>query len=448
VRTPFLRVLAAIYACAFASFGVQAAALVGSQGLLPAADLLAEVASRHGASRFWLFPNLAWISSGDAFLTALPWAGFALAAAAMVRPRAWLFASLWIVYFSVDGLGQDFFTFQWDALLLEAGFLAILFASPWAPSQVVFWLYRLLLFRLMFCSGLVKLFSGDPTWRSFTALNFHYETQPLPNPVAWYAHRLPDAVQSASGIILLAVELLVPFLLFFPGNPWRIAALLLGGSQVAILLTGNYGFFNFLTLALCLLLWDEGGKEGLPAEPRWRRRLVVAVAAIVIAGGAAQLWAMTGRAPEAARSAFAWLSRYHVVHAYGLFAVMTTSRPEIVIEGSNDGETWKPYEFRYKPGDPGRAPPVVAPHMPRVDWQLWFAALSRPERHPWFRMLLQRLLEGSPPVLSLLAHNPFPGGPPRYIRAQLYDYRFSRQRPGWWRRELRGSYYPAVSLVR
>jgi len=295
----------------------------------------------------------------------------------------------------------------------------------------------------------VKSLSGDPTWRDLTALSFHYETQPLPTPIAWYMVQLPMWFQKVTTVFVFFVELLVPCLIFTPLKLRRIAAGLLIGLQILILLTGNYTFFNLLAIALCVFLFVEPDRQ---PRPRSHRTLTIALMAFVVTTSGLQfLETFRAPLPAPAQSYLAWISPLRLVNSYGLFAVMTTTRPEIVVEGSNDGTTWAPYEFRYKPGDVKRAPPWVAPYQPRLDWQMWFAALGNADENRWFYNFAARLMQGSPPVLALLAHNPFPASPPRYIRATLYDYRFTdfaeRRRSGaWWRREEKAVYLPAISL--
>jgi len=373
-----------------------------------------------------------------------------------VARRAALVAAF-VLYLSLVSIGQSFLSFQWDFLLLEAGFLAI-FLLPVFPR---IWLFRWLLFRLMFLSGTAKLLSHDPTWRNLTALEFHYQTQPLPTVFGWYFHQLPIGYQKASVVFLFFIELVVPFLMFAPRRVRLFAGAMTVALQALIFLTGNYAFFNLLTVALCLSLCDDAllRRFGRPKPARQRApstRLQRAVTAglflfIMPASGFELMEIFSGSVPRPAAAALNWIAPFGVVNTYGLFAVMTTSRPEIIVEGSNDGQTWLEYGFRYKPGDLKRAPVWVQPHQPRLDWQMWFAALNGYQSQPWFVNFMVRLLEGSPDVLTLLAVNPFPSSPPRFVRARLYDYQFTtlaerRATGNWWRREPQGEYFPAVSL--
>jgi hypothetical protein len=307
-------------------------------------------------------------------------------------------------------------------------------------------MYRWLVFRLYFESGLAKLQSHDPSWRTGEAMRHYYETAPLPTRLGWWAHQLPRNVQGWSTALAVMLELGAPFLVFLPRRP-RVAGLgILTGLQLLFAATANYGFFNLMTAGLGLSL--------LPQKvPRRHSRLARVVGLLaglpLFALSSSQLLRRLGLLHRgtprldrlAARSA-----PFHPTSPYGLFAMMTLDRPEIVLEGSDDGTTWKAYEFRYKPGDHARTPVLVAPHQPRLDWQMWFAALTHPPR--WFVALLSRLLEGSAEVRALFAHDPFPDHPPRYVRAVLYDYRMTdrptRRATGqWWTRRRIGTYFPA-----
>ena len=449
----FLKALGAIYLIAFVSFGVEAGGLIGSRGILPVANYLRGMHEALGARAFWYAPTVFWVSSSDLALRVAWIAGAALAIVLILGffRRACLVALL-ILYLSISTAGQDFWSFQWDILLTEVGFLAI-FADA-SPGRT--WLFRWLLFRLVFMSGMVKLLSGDPAWRDLTALSCHYETQPLPTPIAWYMYQLPAWFHKASTVFVFFVELLVPFLIFAPLKARRIAGGLLIGLQVLILLTGNYTFFNLVAIALCVFLFADRPARDAQPETRTHPAVTMAVTMalmvfVLTTSGLQFLEMFRVPLPAPARTYLVWISPLRLINSYGLFAVMTTTRPEIVVEGSNDGTTWTPYEFRYKPGDVQRAPPWVAPYQPRLDWQMWFAALGNARENGWFYNFAARLMQGSAPVLGLLERNPFPGSPPRYIRAVVYDYRFTdfaeRRRTGaWWRREEKATYLPPISL--
>ncbi|HEY1434207.1 MAG TPA: lipase maturation factor family protein, partial [Thermoanaerobaculia bacterium] len=464
----FLRLLGLCYAVAFVSFLVQADGLVGARGILPLARYLDWVRARTGVERYWILPTLSWVSSSDAFLHVLCGAGAAagLCLLAGFAPAVSA-AAAWALYLSVAIAGQTFLEFQWDFLLLEVGLLAIFLVSPrklrfgagLAVSPVTRWLLRWLLFRLMFSSGWVKLASGDAAWRGLTALRFHFETQPLPPWTAWFMHQGAPWFQTASTLFLFFVELAVPFLFFAPRRLRVFACAMTILLQVLIAATGNYAFFNLLAIALAVLLlddqslperWAAAARPAAAAARRWPRAVLASVACVALFASSVEFAASLDRSlalPAPIVAAVQRLGALRSFNGYGLFMVMTTERPEIVVEGSSDGEQWRAYEFRWKPGDPKRRPEFVAPHQPRLDWQMWFAALGGYEQNAWIGVFLERLLEGSPEVLGLLAKNPFPGGPPRYVRATLYDYRFTdveeRRRTGaWWQRREMGAYCP------
>ncbi len=432
--------------------------------MLPASAFLDAVHNAYGARGYWLVPTLAWVNSSTLSLQILCVAG-AAAGTLLVAGRFTRTALVagWALYLSLLDVGQVFLSFQWDLLLLETGVLALV-ATLW-PERVA-WLFRWLLFRLMFLSGAVKLLSGDESWRSLTALTFHFQTQPLPNVVSWYVHQLPAGALEAATVVTFAAEVLVPFLYFAPRR-WRLAGFTATVAfQTLILLTGNYTFFNLLTMAIALWLLDDGSlgrwlpaaiarRALAPATPspnRLRRTIVTAASGLLVVLSATQVYEVfLGTAPEPFNSIADTLDPLHLTSRYGLFAVMTTTRPEIVFEGSNDGTKWEEYEFKYKPGDLRRPPPWVAPHQPRLDWQMWFAALSDAASDRWVVALARRLLEGSPDVLGLLAHAPGNGRPSRFVRALLYDYRFTdratRASTGrWWSRKLLGPYLPPLML--
>ncbi|HVW08598.1 MAG TPA: lipase maturation factor family protein [Bryobacteraceae bacterium] len=454
----FSRVLAVIYAIAFLSFALQARGLVGSEGILPARDFLDAVYRQLGAAGMWRLPTIFWWGSSDITILSITWGGVVLSLVSlMAKPHSrWqraIFAILWVYYLSMVNAGQQFMAFQWDWLLVEAGFIAIFLR----PTRARTWLFRWLLFRLMFESGLVKLLSGDPTWRNLTALQYHYETQPLPTPLAWYAHLAPAWFQQFSVVCVFAIELAIPFLIFGPRRLRQIAG---GGIivlQVLIFLTGNYTFFNLLTIALCLFLFDDAwfARWRIATKPASLRPPLRAVTAVIWALvaflSAVEFWGMAGKVPEPLVEIEQQISQFGLVNHYGLFAVMTTRRMEIQIEASLDGQTWQPYLFRYKPGPVNRRLPWVEPYQPRLDWQMWFAALSAARENPWFIRTMVSLLRDSKPVKALFEQTPFGGAQPKFLRATIYEYHFTswdeRRKTGdYWKRELKGLYFPVISL--
>jgi predicted DCC family thiol-disulfide oxidoreductase YuxK len=465
----FLRLLGLCYLAAFVSLWVQIDGLIGSRGILPVGPFLDWVRSVTGAGRYWLVPTLSWITPGDAALHVQCAAGAAasLLLLAGLLP-AWSAAAAWLLYLSLSVAGQTFLEFQWDILLTEAGLLAVFLAPPsrvrlraglFAPRLARFLLVWLL-FRLMLSSGVVKLESGDAAWRSLTALRVHYETQPLPPWTAWFMHQLPPSFQAASCVFLFFTELLIPLLYFAPRRLRLFGCAMTILLQAIVAATGNYAFFNLLTISLAILLVDDeafpvrwrAAAAAAAGDRRWKGWILRPVAIVLLAASAVPFLAsfgLRGKIPKPFVALYRAVAPLRSANGYGLFAVMTTKRPEIVVEGSDDGASWRSYEFRWKPGDPLRRPRFVAPHQPRLDWQMWFAALGDYRSNPWLLNLLGRLAEGSPEVLALLARNPFPERPPRLVRAVVYDYRFTnadeRRRTGaWWKRELRSLYAPVL----
>ncbi|HKW41109.1 MAG TPA: lipase maturation factor family protein [Gemmatimonadales bacterium] len=473
----FLRLLGVVYLIAFLSLLPQVTGLVGERGLLPAGAFLQRVHATFGTDAYRLFPTVCWLGSGDAMLRALCWAGVALALTLLAGvAQAPVLLLLWICYLSLSVVGQAFLWFQWDGLLLETGLLAVLFAPMQLrpslaherePIPATRWLMWGLLFRLMVLSGVTKLASGDPTWRHLTALDYHFWTQPLPPWTAWYVYWLPEWMHRGMTLAILGIEIVVPALIFVPER-WRRArygacALLVLG-QLGIALTGNYGFFNVLALVLCVPLLDDAVLRrvlslrlvaGEP-EPPWKVYTIRGLAPVfALLATLAFVREIVQTLPGARRPfgnpLLGVVEPLRSVNGYGLFRVMTTDRFEIVVEGSNDTLQWREYDFRWKPGDVTRRPRFVAPHMPRLDWQMWFAALDPEGARDWLVPLLRRLLEGTPEVLGLLRDTPFPDRPPTYVRLVYYRYRFSdsagRAAGAWWRRERIGYLTRPLSIA-
>src|SRR5216683_3036457 len=452
-RRWFLHALGLIYLIAFVSLWVQADGLVGGNGVSPVNQFLPGVREQFGRQAYSLLPTLCWFNSSNAFLHFLCGGGvfLSLLLIAGIVPVVSLIA-LFVFYLSLTIAGQTFLSFQWDILLLETGFLAI-FLAPWQlwpkrgreppVSRAAFFLLKLLLFKLMVMSGVVKLTSGDDCWWNLTALDYHYWSQPLPTVFAWYADKGPEWFKHFSVAFCLVVEIIVPFFIWAPRRLRLIACSLLVFLQIAIAITGNYCFFNLVTIALCLLLIDDAvvaspsrgvvlSRSGVTATERRGYNLpMYGAVALIIFILPLNAWLVfsafepAAQMPKIIRSASERIEPFRIINGYGLFRVMTKDRGEIIIEGSTDGVDWRAYEFKWKPGDVMRAPAWCAPHQPRLDWQMWFAALEPPQQNPWLAGLVVRLFQNKVGVIHLLKGDPFPNSPPRYIRAEFYRYRFT-----------------------
>jgi Lipase maturation factor len=471
------------------SLGVQITGLIGEHGILPVGEFLAQVHQRYGASAYYNWPTLVWVSPSDAWLSTLCWGGVVASLLLIVGivPTATA-ALLWLLYLSLTTAGQLFLQFQWDSLLLETGLLAVLYAPlSWRehvgdavePPPIVRWTIWLLAFKLTFLSGITKILSGDPTWANWTALSYHYETQPIPAWTSWYMYQLPAWVHYWSTGGSLLIELGAPWLIFLPPRFARVrltACALMILLQAGIAATGNYGFFNLLAIVLYLSLLDdrtlgrllpqrvareehaesEYGDDPTHNSTAGYVSRIVTVLRLGTAVGIAVLSVMTlFREMDRTRrvrgpfdrgwpgTLLTWVAPFNSVNGYGLFRVMTTQRPEIVIEVSNDGTTWTEQEFRWKAGNVMRRPRFVEPHMPRLDWQMWFAALDPFSAQDWLLPLAERLVADETVVTSLLGPSPL-AVPPRYVRLAYYQYHFTSfaeraQTGAWWKREF-GAY--------
>ena len=462
VSALFLRLLGVIYLIAFASLGVQIEGLAGSQGIIPISARLAGIAAQTGPERYLQLPTLFWLNASDpALISATLLGGLAAVFILFNRYTRPALLCAFVLYLSLFHATHPFLNFQWDTLLLESGFLA-LFLTP--NSRVVILLFRWLLFRLRFMSGLSKLSSGDPAWSNLTALNTYFEVQPLPNPVAWYVHQLPEWLLRFGTGATLFVELVVPFMLFLPRR-WRFAAAWITIFwQLLIMLTSNHNWVNLLTIVLCLFLFDDRAVQRvLPERLRttlaWRaapvdgtaalRRFAVGVlATFVLFTGTLKFYELASgrKIPGSIGKLVNTASVYSIVNMYHIFPTMTTQRIELELLGSHDGREWKAYRFKYKPDALDERPQFIIPHQPRLDWQMWFVTLH-PRHVPWFEDFLIALLENSPTATALLQDNPFADKPPHIIRVDAYRYHFTnfeeRQQTGnWWRREALGPFMP------
>ena len=452
----FLRGLALIYFSAFASMSGQIEGLVGENGILPVASKLELIEQFYQQQKFWQMPTIFWLDASDLMLKSICYAGMVISSLVLfnIFTRAGLIIC-YALYLSIVEAGQDFTHFQWDVFLLEIGFLAILLS--WG-SGIIILLFRWLLARFMFMGGVVKLASGDPSWANLTALSFHYETQPLPSAIAYYAHHLPMWFHKVCVGGVFVIELLVPLFVFLPRRFRLFACAAFVMLQSCIILTGNYTFFNLLTILLCLfLLQDKDVIKIIPTNliSRIQKKNSVPGTTANLCAGAwsvvvmlvcvSQIWLYHFNRPtfEPLKTLLRTTSRFSLVSNYGPFAVMTTARHEIIVQGSNDAFNWLDYQFKYKPGNIKRELGWNIPHQPRLDWQMWFEALDSSRKSVWFDNFLIKLLEGSPQLVALLGTNPFAEKPPRYIRAIVYRYAYTSQEQRnnsgqiWQRREQR-----------
>ena len=447
------RGLAGVYLVAFLVARNQGPALIGAHGLTPAPRFLRVASFRRAPSVFqWRY--------SDRLLRAVAWTGIVVAGACVaglpergplvVSMAAW--ALLWVLYLSIVNVGQIWYGFGWESLLLEAGFLAVFLGSEdTAPPALILWACRWLLFRLEFGAGLIKL-RGDRCWRDLTCLQYHHETQPMPNPLSRWFHRLPRSLHRIEVLANHGTQLVVPWFLFAPQPIAAGAAVVVMVTQGWLVLSGNFSWLNVITIVLAVAALDLRGSPPDLSTPGWHQALVVAVAALIVVLSWWPVRNMAGRHRRQAMNAS--FNQLHLVNTYGAFGSVTKVRNEIVIEGAAEpgpDAVWREYEFKGKPGDVRRRPPQVAPYHLRLDWLMWFAALSPSYADSWFRPLLQKLLEGDVPTLRLLRTNPFPDAPPVVVRARLYRYRFAtrseRKASGaHWTRTLVGEYAPPMSL--
>jgi hypothetical protein len=470
--------MGAIYFSAFLALLFQIRGLIGTDGILPAGEYLEKVRTL-GAERLWYAPTVLWWGSGNHALMALVWVGLvaSVLVVANVAPRISL-AVCFVCFLSFIAVAQDFGEYQSDGMLLEAGFLS-LFVAPaglwpgWgrkslAPRAAVF----LLLwewFRIYFESGAVKLLSGDPTWKNLTAMYEYYQNGPLPTWIGWYLQHLPLWFHRVTAGATLGMELVLVWMAFLPRR-WRIACFcIVTAWQAVVIATANYAFLNYLVLVLAVLLLDDRALLWLVPR-RWRAGVeeveAVEVKPLTALSGvgvvvAAVLLTWIAYVTTAEMVAIFWpeaplwsapvaaLEPLRIANQYGLFAVMTPHRYEIEFQGSNDGKTWVPYTFRYKPQDVKERPGIYAPYQPRFDWNLWFASLTTWQSALIVPLTEERLLEGDKDVLELFRGDPFAAQPPKMVRAVLWQYWFStpeekRTEGIWWTRKLLGTYAPTV----
>jgi hypothetical protein len=473
-RFVILRLLGVVYFAAFLSLARQVLPLIGSHGLLPAAAFLARVGVRLGSplDRVLGLPTVFWVSTADPLLVVAAWTGVALSlVVALGFANALVMAFLWALYLSFIHIGQDWYGYGWEIQLCETGFLAVflcplLDARPFPrrpPPVAVIWLYRWLIVRIMLGAGLIKL-RGDSCWRTLTCLYYHYETQPIPNPLSRTLHFMPRWFHQLGVLFNHAAELVAPWFAFGPRRARHVAGAVMLALQIILILSGNLSFLNWLTIVPLLACFDDGllrrvlpaglgraaGRAAATARPARAQQLAVAALVVLVAllsiGPVRNLLATH----QVMNTSF---DPFSLVNTYGAFGSVGRTRDEIVFEGTTDAVPdddahWRAYEFPCKPGDPMRRPCVVAPYQPRLDWQIWFAAMSTPDRYPWTLHLVWKLLHNDAGALSLLAGNPFPDAPPRFIRARFYRYAFAPADDpsgAWWTRTLVGEWLPPLS---
>ncbi|HEV8623273.1 MAG TPA: lipase maturation factor family protein [Acidimicrobiia bacterium] len=458
------RGLAAIYLVAFLVAVNQFRPLLGERGLLPVPRFVAAVPLRRSPSLFHLHYS-------DRFFAVVAWSGVALSAAALAglaeRAPLWVCMLIWLVlwalYLSIVNVGQTFYSFGWETLLLEAGFLAVFLGpSDMAPPAAVLWLFRWLVFRLEFGAGLIKL-RGDRCWRDLTCLDYHHETQPMPNPLSWFFHRLPKPLHKVEVLANYFAQLVAPVGLLAPQPVAGIAAAVVIVTQAWLVASGNFSWLNWAAIVLaCSALSDPVLDRLLPVSapatlhvpPGWYQAVVLIVMAVVAVLSYRPVRNLVSRR-QLMNTSFEPL---HLVNTYGAFGSVTRVRREVVIEATVDDHVgpdteWQEYELKGKPGDPRRRPPQVAPYHLRLDWLMWFAALSPRYAEPWFLALVGKLLENDPATGKLFRRVPFGDRPPTYIRTRLYEYRFTTWRErratgAWWQRTLVGDYLPPITLRR
>ncbi|MFF4161039.1 lipase maturation factor family protein [Streptomyces sp. NPDC001678] len=458
------RALAAIYLVGFVSAALQFRALIGERGMLPVPQYVAYVPSRRAPSVFQFHYS-------DRFFAAWAWTG-ALLSAAVVAGAAdavplgaamAMWAALWVLYLSIVNVGQTWYSFGWESLLLEAGFLAVFLGNARTdPPVLTLWLMRWLLFRVEFGAGLIKL-RGDPCWRDLTCLYYHHETQPMPGPLSWFFHRMPRPLHRVETAANHVAQLVVPFGLFTPQPVASVAAGVIICTQLWLVASGNFSWLNWLTIVLALSAVDGTALAELlglprhapaPPAPVWFEVPVLAAAVLV----AVLSWWPVRNLLSARQRMNMSFNAFHLVNTYGAFGSINRSRYEVVVEGTDEeglteDTVWKEYGFRGKPGDPRRLPRQFAPYHLRLDWLMWFAGISPGYAREWFGPFVERLLTGDPATLRLLRHNPFPARPPTHVRARLFLYRFTtwrelRETGCWWHRTLVREYLPPARLAR
>lgn len=460
-RLVFLKALAFVYLIAFLVVVHQFRPLLGEKGLLPVPQFIKIAPFSSFPSMFYFFPKdwaflvFGLIGAGLSLVTLI---GLSEKNGLFVHMLVWFL--LWLIYLSFVNVGQTFYSFGWESMLLEAGFLAIFLgdANTKVPT-IVIWLLRFELFKTMFGAGLIKL-RGDPCWRDLTCLIYHYETQPIPNPLSWYFHNMPVWFHKMGVLFNHFVELIVPFGYFaFQPIAW-IAGVFTLFFHGMLAFSGNFAFLSFLTAILAITTFPDSILSKiipialpatLSASPIFSKTVIVIATILALLNIRPILNLFSAR--QIMNTSY---DPFHLVGSYGAFGSITRPRYEVIIEGAEDdvlteSTKWKEYEFIGKPGKLDKVPAQIAPYHLRLDWLMWFAAFNPAVSDPWFIHFVEKLLQNDKAVLSLLKTNPFPSSPPKHIRAQRYIYHFTtpdeKSKSGnFWKRELVGEYFPPVSL--
>jgi len=474
-RFVLLRFLGLVYLTAFLVAALQFVPLAGHHGLTPADSFLERIEAHFGSrwAAFRELPTIFYWNSSDGFIQAMAWFGVILSAVLLAGfANAPLLLVLWALYLSFIHIGGLWYGYGWETQLLETGFLAV-FLCPLldprpfprqAPPVVVIWLYRWLIFRIMLGAGLIKI-RGDECWRDLTALCYHYETQPVPNPLSPLLHFAPVWTQKAGVAANHLIELVVPWFAFWPRLTRHMAGVIMIAFQVILILSGNLSFLNWLTIIPCLACLDDSfwrpllpgvltaraGNAAIETKPARAQLAVSLLLAALVGWLSIPVVRNLLSSRQAMNTSFDTL---HLVNTYGAFGTVGRERYELVFEGTNDDipaefADWRAYEFKVKPGDPHRPPAVITPYHHRLDWQIWFAAMATPNDYPWTVAFIWHLLQKDPATLGLLASNPFPDQPPKHIRVLRYRYKFApsgNAEGNWWTRERLEVWLPPISL--
>ncbi|HEY1770157.1 MAG TPA: lipase maturation factor family protein [Chthoniobacterales bacterium] len=472
-RFLILRLLGIVYAIAFLVAANQILPLVGSDGLLPIGNFIPRVADAAGGSLggFLRLPSIFWINHSDTALVVTAWIGVVLSCVvACGYANAILLALLWMLYMSFVHLGQDWYGYGWETQLLETGFLAIflcplLDGRPFpkrAPPLIILWLFRALIFRIMFGAGMIKI-RGDASWRNLTTLYYYFETQPIPNPLSRWFHFLPRAVLRAGVLLNHFAELIAPWFVFWPRIARLIAGVVIIVFQITIALGGNLSFLNWLTIIPAIACFDDRALAKILPHRLTKSAEAARAAAVVSRPMLGAAWAIAALVAvlsiqpvlnifspnQIMNTSFDPLD---LVNTYGAFGSVGMQRFNVVFEGTddatpNDAADWKPYPYKGLPVALDERPPQIAPYQLRLDWQMWFAAMGSPNDYPWTLNLVWKLLHNDSSAVGLFRANPFPQKPPRYIRAVLYRYSFVRPNPRglWWKRERLDLWLPPLS---